>query len=344
MAIDCQLLPSFQDNIEKKAAKRKGTGNRLPVPFQRVPAMKENVLQKSVKATLGAFEEKVKQLSADQDEDKLASLQAYVNKQVELRLDLIRIEDNVRRGLDTHSEKFQELVASIRKHGLLQNLVVELRYEEGRHQLFCVAGQRRLLAALEAETQAAATEGRERKTLTAACLIKQFQSPAERLAAGLAENLTREDLSCLDIAAGYAGLLEHGWTEEQIAQLFERNPRTIRRYVAIAAWPAEILALLREHQEIFTTKVIFNELIARRFPSVTDFRAYILQKVAQKQTPTKSSPRLPRWRQFEASLEQQLKLKVRVQGTEETGKVTIDYQDAGQLEKIKQLLLSTKAQ
>lgn len=302
--------------------------------------MKENVLQKSVKATLGALEEKVKQLNVEQEDDKLATLKAYINKQVELRLDLIQIEDNVRRSLDTQSEKFQELVASIRKHGLLQNLVVELRYEDGRHQLYCVAGQRRLLAALEVERQLAAAEGRERKPLTAACLIKQFQGPAERLSAGLAENLTREDLTCLDIATGYAGLIQHGWTEEQIAQLFERNPRTIRRYLTIAAWPTEILDLLRQHQDIFTTKVIFNELVARRFPSTQDFHDYIQQKITKDRTTSKPAQRSLQWKQLESSFEEQLQLKVKVQGTEESGKVTLAYEGPEQFEKIKNLLLN----
>ena len=306
--------------------------------------MKENVLQKSVKATLGALEEKVKQLNVEHSEDKLASLKAYVNKQVELRLDLIRIEDNVRRNLDTQSEKFQELVASIRQHGLLQNLVVELRYTEGRHQLICVAGQRRLLAALEAEAQAAAAAGREPKPPSAVCLIKQFDNPAERLSAGLAENLTREDLSCLDIATGYAGLLEYGWTEEQIAQLFERNRRTIRRYLTIAAWPPEILKLLRQHQETFTTKVIFNELVARRFANTAEFRQFILQKLEQKKPQAAAKGFTPQLRQLESSFQQQLQLKVQVRGNEKSGKVTITYQDPAQLEKIKQVLLTVEAQ
>src|SRR5262245_52869600 len=163
--------------------------------------MKENVLSKSVKATMGVFEERVKNLS--DKEDKLASLKAHVDKQVEIPITYIRIEENVRRNLDTQSPKFLELVESIRNQGVLQNLVVDLRLEEGRYQLYCIAGQRRLLAAQEAG-----------KTKVS-CLIKEFDNQADRIASGLTENLTREDLHCLDVAEGYAGLIEHGWTEEK---------------------------------------------------------------------------------------------------------------------------------
>ena len=68
---------------------------------------KENQLAKSVKATMTAFEEKVKRLEATvAEDDKLATLRAHLDKQVEIPLEYIRIEDNVRRTIDTNSQKF----------------------------------------------------------------------------------------------------------------------------------------------------------------------------------------------------------------------------------------------
>lgn len=291
--------------------------------------MKENALSKSVKATMGAFEKRVQNLNdKNEQEDKLASLKAHINKQVEIPITYIRVEDNVRRNLDTQSVKFQELVESIRSQGILQNLVVELRLEDGLHQLYCIAGQRRLLAAQEA--------GKTKVN----CLIKEFDNQADRIASGLTENLTREDLHCLDIAEGYAGLIENGWTEEKVAQHFERNPRTIRRYMAIAAWPAEILEILRAHQEIFTTKVIFNELVARRFADVDEFRQAVLAKVNQtKAVPARASaPKSVK--QLESSLKSHLQMKVTINGGDKEGKITIAYKDPEQLKRIKELLLS----
>lgn len=274
---------------------------------------------------MGAFEERVKSLG---NEDKLAGLVAHIDKQVEIPLAYIRIEDNVRRGLDTQSVKFQELVASIRMQGLLQNLVVELRQEEGQYQLYCVAGQRRLLAAQEAGK------------IKANCLIKQYDNRADRIASGLAENLTREDLHCLDIAEGYSGLIANGWTEERIAEHFERNPRTIRRYRTIAAWPKEILILIREHQEIFTTKVIFNEILARRFSSNEELRQAILAKIQAKSMDIGRSKADPAVKQFERELKNRLHLKVSVSGGSQAGKITIAYEDLDQFERLKRLLLT----
>lgn len=285
--------------------------------------MRDNVLNNAVLATVGALEEKVKTIN----EDKFAALKAHIDKQVELPLAYIQIEDNVRRTLDTNSVKFQELVDSIRQQGMLQNLVVELRFEDGQHSLICVAGQRRLLAAREA--------GKTK----ANCLIKQFASPAERIAAGLTENLTREDLYCLDIAQGYAGLLANGWTEQQLAQNFERNPRTIRRYRTIAEWPTEIHELIREHQNVFTTKVIFNEFVARRFATLAEFREAVLAKINQTAKTSAARTTVP-LQELEINLKAQLQMKLQLKGDEQVGKLTISYQNAEQLQQLKQLLLS----
>ncbi len=278
---------------------------------------------------MGAFEERVKTLN---QEDKLAALTAHIDKQVEIPLAHIRIEDNVRRTLDTKSAKFQELVESIRERGLLQNLVVELRQEEGKYQLFCVAGQRRLLAAQEAGK------------VKANCLIKQFDNKADRIASGLAENLTREDLHCLDIAEGYSGLIENGWTEKKIAEHFERNPRTIRRYLAIATWPKAISDLIREHQEIFTTKVIFNELVARRFANDDEFQRFVLAKIEKTKELSKRSGTDSSLKQIEQDLKSRLQMKISVSGGKEKGKITIAYSDADQLNKIQALLLADSQQ
>lgn len=288
--------------------------------------MKENVLSKSVKATMGVFEERVKSLN--EKEDKLASLKAHVDKQVEIPITYIRIEENVRHNLDTQSPKFLELVESIRNQGVLQNLVVDLRLEDGRYQIFCIAGQRRLLAAQEA--------GKTKVN----CLIKEFDNQADRIASGLTENLTREDLHCLDVAEGYAGLIENGWTEEKISQHFERNPRTIRRYLTIALWPKEILQLLREHQDIFTAKVVFNELVARRFADTEQFRQAILAKINKTKGTVARSEADPSMKQLESSLKSHLQMKVTVNGGKQEGKITIAYSGPDQLERIKELLLA----
>lgn len=288
--------------------------------------MKENVLSKSVKATMGAFEERVKNLN--EKEDKLASLKAHVNKQVEIPITYIRIEENVRRNFDAQSPKFQELVESIRNQGVLQNLVVDLRLENGRYQLYCIAGQRRLLAAQEA--------GKTKVN----CLVKEFDNQADRIASGLTENLTREDLHCLDVAEGYAGLIEHGWTEEKIARHFERNSRTIRRYLTIAAWPKEILQILREHQDIFTAKVVFNELVARRFADTEQFRQAVLAKINKTKGKSTRSETDPSLKHLEVSLKSHLQMKVTVNGGEQEGKITIAYKGQDQLRRIKELLLA----
>jgi len=137
-----------------------------------------------------------------------------------------------------------------------------------------VSGQRRLLAA-----KAAGVE-------KAVCLLKQY-GEAERISIGLTENLVRQDLHCLDVAEGYAELRRRGWAEEEIAARFEREQRTVHRYLLIAAWPEEVKKRIRQYPEIFTTRMIFNQFVSRGFADESKLRQAVEEKInASLQTKT----------------------------------------------------------
>lgn len=204
---------------------------------------------------------------AEQQPDRLKAYLDYVGKTVTVPIDLIVIEDNVRKQVDTNSAKFQELVDSIKREGLLQNLIVDVRNGETGTYLSCVSGQRRLLAARVAGIE------------KAVCLLKQY-GEGDRVSIGLTENLVRQDLHCIDVADGYAELRRAGWTEEEIADRFERGQRTIHRYLLIAAWPETVKQLIRKYPDIFTTRVIFNNLVSRGFASEAELQAAVEAKIA----------------------------------------------------------------
>ncbi|NOT64393.1 MAG: hypothetical protein HOP19_29595, partial [Acidobacteria bacterium] len=154
--------------------------------------------------------------------------------------------------------------------------------------------------------------------------------------------LTREDLHCVDIAEGFAGLVANGWSEDQIAEQFERNPRTIRRYLTIASWPQEAMALIRQHQDVFTTKLLFNELVAHRYETTEEFLKVIESKIAppEKTIVGQRVAKPIQMKEVEKKLKTQLQMKVSVKGTEAAGRLTIAYASPEQLEKLKTLLLS----
>lgn len=104
----------------------------------------------------------------------------------------------------------EELVASIRQHGVLQPLVVaEAGEGDARYQL--IAGERRWRAA-----QAAG--------LTRVPVVVKEATPQQMLELALVENIQRADLNPLEEAAAYRQLVdEFGLTQEQVAQRVGRN-------------------------------------------------------------------------------------------------------------------------
>jgi ParB family transcriptional regulator, chromosome partitioning protein len=108
---------------------------------------------------------------------------------------------------DFGHDALQELVDSIRQHGIIQPLIV--RQINGRHEL--IAGERRWRAAQEAG-------------LTQVPVIIRIASDLEVLELSLIENLQRADLNPIEEAQGYARLAsEFGMRQEEIAAKVGRS-------------------------------------------------------------------------------------------------------------------------
>ncbi|MFN0085049.1 MAG: ParB/RepB/Spo0J family partition protein [Blastocatellia bacterium] len=262
--------------------------------------------------------------------DRFAIYRDHVGKTVTIPVEHITVEDNVRKEADTSSPRFQELVDSIKRDGLLQNLIVEVREGANGAYLSCVSGQRRLLAARSAGVE------------KAVCLLKEYNL-AERVSAGLTENLVRQDLNCIDVAEGYAALRREGWAEEEIAARFERGQRTIHRYLVIASWPEEIKQAMRKYPDVFTTRVIFNQFISRGFKNEDDLRAAVDAKLEKALAPgaeklKRTKKQAAQVRAIVSGLAEKLRLPVAVKGDDQKGTIAISYQSREELEKITRLL------
>ena len=111
------------------------------------------------------------------------------------------------RGKQFEHEALQELVDSIREHGIIQPLIV--RQVDGRHEL--IAGERRLRAAQELG-------------LTEVPVIVRSANDLEVLELSLIENLQRADLNPIEEAQAYARLAgEFSMRQEDIAQKVGRS-------------------------------------------------------------------------------------------------------------------------
>ncbi len=155
------------------------------------------------------------------------------------------------------AEALAELAQSIRRHGVLQPLLVRPR-PAGGYEL--IAGERRLRAAAEAGLESVPV------------LIMDAPDEAA-LEVALIENLQRENLNPLEEADGYQVLLERfGLTHEQLAERVGKSRSTITNALRLRELPGEVRALVSAgqlsagHAKILTGLAIPEEqvLLARR--------------------------------------------------------------------------------
>ena len=141
-----------------------------------------------------------------------------------LDIDTINIEEGIRQIIDT--KPLDELVTSIKQHGILQPIVVEA-VEGGRYKL--QIGSRRMAAA------------RIIGLGKVPALVLDDRLEAEKsIAIMLVENLHREDIDPIDEAEAFAKLKDMGTKVSAIARLVGKE----RTYVSHA------LRLLRLHPKV----------------------------------------------------------------------------------------------
>ncbi len=128
------------------------------------------------------------------------------------------------------SESLDELAESIRKHGVLQPLVVTA--EDDGESYTLIAGERRL--------QAARLAG----LASVPVLIRQA-TERERLELALIENLQRTDLSPLETAEGYRQLAEDfDLSHEEIAARVDKSRTTVSNTLRLLSLSARVKAAL----------------------------------------------------------------------------------------------------
>ncbi len=127
----------------------------------------------------------------------------------------------VEQGLD-------ELVSSIREHGILQPLVVQPR--DGKYEL--IAGERRFRAA-------------RRLGLSRVPVVVRTVTKQQQLELALVENLQRKNLNPLEEAVAYQRLIdEFNLTQEQVGQKVGKSRSYIANVLRLRSLPEPIQASL----------------------------------------------------------------------------------------------------
>ena len=239
-------------------------------------------------------------------------------------------------------DHLDELVASIKEHGIIQPLIARKRGE----QFELIAGERRWRAA-------------QRAGLAEAPVIVREASDQEVLELALIENLQREDLNPIEEARAFARLAhEFHLRQEDIAQKVGKSRAGIANSMRlldldaqVQSWltqerisvgHAKVLLSLKSHQE----QALLAEEIIRRSLTVRAAEKLVIQQFAQNGTakPTRSGahgsgPLLaPTYQHVQNRLQSHLATHVVLHHSEKRGRIEIEYYGNDDLQRVLALL------
>ncbi len=189
---------------------------------------------------------------------------------------------NDRTVFDAQSQK--DLADSVRKHGILQNLIVRKNGKEGSFEL--VAGERRLIAAKAAGLK------------TVPCNVKELND-TEFKEMMLIENLQRENIHPLDEAFGYKRLVDEKKPLKDISLKIGKPVQLIKKRLALTnlcdqgqnlfrdnimqLGHAQILCMFTEQQQMDAIgNVMRGEKGFSYFDHHIDLKAWMNQHILQK--------------------------------------------------------------
>ena len=260
-------------------------------------------------------------------DERLQKLLNNLGKTVILPSNLLSVQDNIRQILDTAAPEFRQLVESVRKQGVKQNLIGDLRVaQDGTWKIICVAGQRRLLAARELNLENVPVR------------LEQYADETSLLVDSLSENILRQNLHCLDAALGYLRLFNQGWTPDDIAAAFERKRDTVMKMLRLARYPQSAHAVIRLYPEKFTSTILLTRFVAKSWPDdqalVEALETYASQ---ERQRHLRGMITDRAVRDIESRVADR-GVKAKSKGTQESGQLTLVWNSAEEFNEIKKLL------
>jgi ParB family transcriptional regulator, chromosome partitioning protein len=232
-------------------------------------------------------------------------------------------------------EALQELIDSVRQHGIIQPLIV--RQVSGRHEL--IAGERRWRAAQEAG-------------LMRAPIIVRDATDIEVLELSLIENLQRADLNPIEEAQAYARLVgEFGMRQDDIAHKVGKSRATIANslrlldlHQQVQAWViqgflsvghAKVLLALKAPEE----QLLIADIVLRRSATVRATERLVARQLGQVKARRKrrlgvitvSSAAIS---DLENRLQQHLATHVTIHHGEKHGRIEIEYYGKDDLQRV----------
>lgn len=238
---------------------------------------------------------------------------------------------------DFNDRALRELAASLRQSGVLQPVVVRRRGQG--YEL--IVGERRWRAAKLAG-------------LTHIPAVVREATDAQSLELALVENLLREDLNPMEEAEAYQRLLaEFGWIQEELAQRVGRDRSSIANCLRLLKLPELIQADLRAgrltmgHARALLSLTspadqlkLREEILAHSWSVRATEEGVQLKRAKPARRQLRRSPELAA---VEDALRSALATRVRLIGSERTGRIEIAYTSREELDRLAELITSARA-
>lgn len=238
-------------------------------------------------------------------------------------------------------EEIEELANSIKRHGLLQPILV--RKTGDGYEI--IAGERRW--------QACRSLGME--TIPVRFWLAD---DTEAFEAALVENIQRSDLNPIEEAYGYKRLMERkGMTQSEVAQTVSKGRSTIANALRLLDLPEEAQQLLFEekitagHARVILSvptlegkKSLTNKLMEEKL-SVRETEAIARLLAGREKAASTPSSRVPTPQSFKKaarSMSKILELPVRVKTVQGKNKIEIQFKDEDELQRVVAVLSEHK--
>lgn len=230
-----------------------------------------------------------------------------------------------------------ELVASIRQHGVLQPLVVTPAPDGDGYVL--IAGERRLQAARLAD-------------LDAVPVVVRVADERSGLELALVENLQREDLGPLEAAEGYRQLVDDfGLSHDEVARRVGKSRSAISNTLRLLKLPATVRQMLaggkisEGHARALLAlptaqaQAAAAQTIVRRGLNVRQVEDLVQRLLGQRRRQPRARRRSPEEADVEERLRQSLGTKVQLRRGRKGGSLVIHFYSDEELEALIERLL-----
>ena len=236
-------------------------------------------------------------------------------------------------------EAIDELVESIKAHGIIQPLIARKR--DGHFEL--IAGERRWRAAQKAGLK------------QVPIVVKDIAGDGPSLEMAIIENVQREDLNCIEEAIAYQQLAdEFQLSQEEIAAKVGKNRATVANTMRLLKLPAVIREDITSGKmtmgharailslEKTEDQLLVREQIIKKKLSVRDAERRVNEILRAKTSGPNEGPGVDaNMKAFEDDLRRHFGVPVRVVGTEQKGFIQFTYGDRAALMRLADQLKST---